>query len=118
MVPGAFNYHRPNTVDGVIGLLGEWGDDARVIAGGHSLIPVMKQRLSDISHLIDLAGVDSLKGVSVDGGTVTIGAIFSVGAASVGWAQVTVVVGTPAIVVRPTGLLQPHVKVSGTERSA
>ena len=75
MVPGAFNYHRPDTVDGVIGLLGEWGDDARVIAGGHSLIPVMKQRLSDISHLIDLAGVDSLKGVSVDGGTVTIGAM-------------------------------------------
>ena len=75
MVPGAFNYHRPDTVDGVIGLLGEWGDDARVIAGGHSLIPVMKQRLSDISHLIDLAGVDSLKGISVDGGTVTIGAM-------------------------------------------
>jgi len=75
MVPGAFNYHRPNTVDGVIGLLGEWGDDARVIAGGHSLIPVMKQRLSDISHLIDLAGVESLKGISVDGGTVTIGAM-------------------------------------------
>ena len=75
MVPGAFNYHRPDTVDGVIGLLGEWGDDARVIAGGHSLIPVMKQRLSDISHLIDLGGVESLKGISVDGGTVTIGAM-------------------------------------------
>jgi len=75
MVPGAFNYHRPDTVAAVIGLLGEWGDDARVIAGGHSLIPVMKQRLSEISHLIDLGGVESLKGISVDGGTVTIGAM-------------------------------------------
>ena len=75
MVPGAFNYHRPDTVDVVIGLLGEWGDDARVIAGGHSLIPVMKQRLSDISHLIDLGGIESLKGISVDDGMVTIGAM-------------------------------------------
>ena len=41
MVPGAFSYHRPDTIDGVVSLLGEWGDDARVIAGGHSLIPVM-----------------------------------------------------------------------------
>ena len=75
MVPGAFNYHRPDTVDGVIGLLGEWGDDARVIAGGHSLIPVMKQRITDISHLIDLGGVDALKGISIDGSSVTIGAM-------------------------------------------
>jgi len=75
MIASAFEYHKPDTVDGVVSLLSEWGDDARVIAGGHSLIPVMKQRLSDISHLIDLAGVDSLKGISVDGGTVTIGAM-------------------------------------------
>ena len=61
MVPGAFNYHRP--------------DDARVIAGGHSLIPVMKQRITDISHLIDLGGVDALKGISIDGSSVTIGAM-------------------------------------------
>ena len=46
-----------------------------VIAGGHSLIPVMKQRLTDISQLIDLAGVDALKGISIDGDTVTIGAM-------------------------------------------
>ena len=75
MVPGAFNYHRPDSVDGIVALLGEWGDDARVIAGGHSLIPVMKQRLTDISHLIDLGGVDGLKGISIDGDTVTIGAM-------------------------------------------
>jgi carbon-monoxide dehydrogenase medium subunit len=75
MIPSAFNYHRPETVDGVVSLLSEWGDDARVIAGGHSLIPVMKQRLTDISHLIDLAAVETLKGISLQDGVVTIGAM-------------------------------------------
>ncbi|MDA9929710.1 xanthine dehydrogenase family protein subunit M [Alphaproteobacteria bacterium] len=75
MIPSAFNYHRPETVDGVVSLLAEWGDDARVIAGGHSLIPVMKQRLTDISHLIDLAAVETLKGISLQDGVVTIGAM-------------------------------------------
>ena len=75
MIPGAFEYHRPDSVDAVIGLLAEWGDEARVIAGGHSLIPVMKQRLTDISHLVDLADVKSMRGISVDGGVVTIGAM-------------------------------------------
>ena len=60
MIPGAFEYHRPESVDAVVSLLVEKGDDARVIAGGHSLIPVMKQRITDISHLVDLAGVASV----------------------------------------------------------
>ena len=75
MIPGAFEYHRPESVDAVVSLLVEKGDDARVIAGGHSLIPVMKQRITDISHLVDLAGVASLKGISIDGGRITIGAM-------------------------------------------
>lgn len=74
MIASAFEYHKPDTVDGVISLLSKWGDDARVIAGGHSLIPVMKQRMTDISHLIDLGGIDELKGISIDGDTITIGA--------------------------------------------
>ena len=75
MITSSFEYHKPDSVDGVISLLSEWGDDARVIAGGHSLIPVMKQRLTDIGHLIDLGGIAALKGISIDGGTVTIGAM-------------------------------------------
>ena len=74
MIASAFEYHKPDTVDKVVSLLSEWGDDARVIAGGHSLIPVMKQRMTDISHLIDLGGIDELKGISIDGDTITIGA--------------------------------------------
>ena len=75
MITSSFEYYKPDSVDGAISLLSEWGDDARVIAGGHSLIPVMKQRMTDISHLIDLGGIAALKGISIDGGTVTIGAM-------------------------------------------
>ena len=75
MIPGNFEYHKPDSIDGALSILTEWGDDARVIAGGHSLIPVMKQRLTDISHLVDLGGISELKGISVDGNTVTVGAM-------------------------------------------
>ena len=46
MIPGAFAYHRPKSVDDAVALLAELGDDARPLAGGHSLIPVMKLRLA------------------------------------------------------------------------
>ena len=75
MVTSPFEYYKPDSVGGVVSLLSEWGDDARVIAGGHSLIPVMKQRMTDISHLIDLSGIESLKGISIQGDIVTIGAM-------------------------------------------
>ena len=75
MIPGNFEYHKPESIDGALSILTEWGDDARVIAGGHSLIPVMKQRLTDISHLVDLGGISELKGISIDGNTVTVGAM-------------------------------------------
>ena len=75
MIPSNFEYHKPDTINGIIHLLEENGDDARVIAGGHSLIPVMKQRLTDISHLIDLGGVPELKGIKIEGENVSIGAM-------------------------------------------
>ena len=75
MIPSNFEYHKPDTINRIIHLLEVNGDDARVIAGGHSLIPVMKQRLTDISHLIDLGGVPELKGIKVEGEKVNIGAM-------------------------------------------
>jgi carbon-monoxide dehydrogenase medium subunit len=54
MIPGPFAYHRPTSVKDAVGLLGSLGDDARAIAGGHSLIPLMKLRLASPAHLIDL----------------------------------------------------------------
>ena len=60
MIPGAFDYHRPATLAEAIGLLADLGDDARVLAGGHSLIPMMKLRLAQPAHLVDLAGIAGL----------------------------------------------------------
>ena len=65
MIPGSFAYHRPSSVKEAVSLLGSLGDDARAIAGGHSLIPMMKLRLASPSHLIDLAGVADLKGKKI-----------------------------------------------------
>ncbi|MFK7858318.1 MAG: xanthine dehydrogenase family protein subunit M [Granulosicoccus sp.] len=75
MIPGNFEYHAPETLPAAVGLLGELGDDARVIAGGHSLIPMMKLRLAMPEHLIDLRKISDLNYIRVDGETVRIGAM-------------------------------------------
>jgi aerobic carbon-monoxide dehydrogenase medium subunit len=75
MIPGSFAYHRPTSVMEAVGLLSELGEDARALAGGHSLIPMMKLRIASPSHLIDLAGVADLKGVRADGTDIVIGAM-------------------------------------------
>lgn len=74
MIPAAFEYHRPKDIPGVLAILDEHGDDARVMAGGHSLIPMMKLRMADIPHLIDLQDVEGLSGITI-GDTITIGAM-------------------------------------------
>ena len=74
MIPAAFDYHRPQDLDGVISLLQEHGDDARVIAGGHSLIPLMKLRMAEIPHLIDLQSIKELTGIET-GSKIRIGAM-------------------------------------------
>ena len=74
MIPGAFDYHRPSSVKEAVGLLTQLGEDARAVAGGHSLIPMMKLRLASPSHLVDLGGVAELKGIREEGGDVVIGA--------------------------------------------
>src|SRR5690242_7313266 len=75
VIPGAFTYHRPSSVTEAVGLLSELGEDARPLAGGHSLIPMMKLRLATPGHLVDLTGLKDLKGVSTDGSDVVIGAM-------------------------------------------
>ena len=75
MIPGSFAYHRPASVKEAVSLLGSLGDDARAMAGGHSLIPMMKLRLASPAHLIDLAGVADLKGIREEGRDVVIGAM-------------------------------------------
>jgi aerobic carbon-monoxide dehydrogenase medium subunit len=75
VIPGSFAYHRPASVGEAVGLLAELGEDARPLAGGHSLIPMMKLRLASPAHLVDLAGVADLKGIRADGGDIVIGAM-------------------------------------------
>ena len=75
MIPAAFEYYRPKDLEGALSVLEEHGDDARVLAGGHSLIPMMKLRMADVPHLIDLQDVDGLSGISIEGNTIRIGAM-------------------------------------------
>jgi aerobic carbon-monoxide dehydrogenase medium subunit len=75
MIPGSFNYHRPLDVAEAVSLLASLGDEARPLAGGHSLLPMMKLRLASPEHLIDLHGIASLKGVRREGDRVVIGAM-------------------------------------------
>lgn len=74
MIPLAFDYARPDTLDAAIALLAEKGEDASVLAGGHSLIPVMKVRLGAPEFLIDIGRLAELSYVRVDGDDVAIGA--------------------------------------------
>jgi carbon-monoxide dehydrogenase medium subunit len=75
LIPGSFEYHRPASLSEAVALLGRLDSDARLIAGGHSLIPMMKLRLAMPTHLVDLAGVAELKGVRVEGGEIVVGAM-------------------------------------------
>lgn len=75
MIPAAFEYYRPTEIGGVIALLEQHGEDSRVIAGGHSLIPMMKLRMADVPHLIDLQDVDGLRGIEIGQDSIRIGAM-------------------------------------------
>ena len=75
MIPGSFDYHRPKSLREAVALLSDLGEEARPLAGGHSLIPMMKLRLASPDHLVDLAGIGDLKGIHDDGGDIVIGAM-------------------------------------------
>jgi carbon-monoxide dehydrogenase medium subunit len=75
MYPAAFEYHAPASVQEALGLLGRLKDDAKLLAGGHSLIPMMKLRLAQPKHLIDLRRVPGLSGIREDGGALVMGAL-------------------------------------------
>ncbi|MFQ5829234.1 MAG: FAD binding domain-containing protein [Candidatus Methylomirabilia bacterium] len=75
MYPAQFEYHTPSTVQDAISLLGKLGDDAKLLSGGHSLIPTMKLRLAQPKHLIDLRKVPGLAGVKEEGGAIVIGSL-------------------------------------------
>jgi carbon-monoxide dehydrogenase medium subunit len=75
MIPPSFDYHSPRSVGEAIGLLGSLGPDAKLLAGGHSLLPMMKLRFAAPSALIDLNKIAELRGVCEDGDVIVIGAM-------------------------------------------
>jgi carbon-monoxide dehydrogenase medium subunit len=74
VIPAQFDYIAAESERHAIGLLAEHGDDAKVLAGGHSLLPMMKLRLATPGLLIDIGGLDELAGVSLDGDALVVGA--------------------------------------------
>ena len=77
MIPPSFEYHRPSSVQEAVGLLSSLGSEAKILAGGHSLLPMMKLRFAEPEHLVDINRIPELKGVRVVGDNIIIGAMTS-----------------------------------------
>lgn len=75
MIPATFTYHRPGTVDETMTLLAEYGDEVKILAGGHSLLPLMKLRLAVPEFVIDVGRLRELSYVRDEGDVVAIGAL-------------------------------------------
>lgn len=75
MIPRPFEYHAPASVSDAVKLLGQYGDEAKLLAGGHSLLPMMKLRFAQPGHIIDLKKITDLKGIREVGNEIRIGAM-------------------------------------------
>jgi carbon-monoxide dehydrogenase medium subunit len=75
VIPNAFEYHAPTSLPDAIALLGRFGGEAKLLAGGHSLLPMMKLRFAEPAHLIDLRRIPDLRGIAEVGGEIHIGAM-------------------------------------------
>ncbi|MEW2478243.1 FAD binding domain-containing protein [Mycobacterium sp. NPDC049093] len=74
MKPAPFAYHRPATVTEAVAMLGEFGEDAKILAGGQSLVPMLAMRLTHFENLIDISRVPELNDITLQGNEVRIGA--------------------------------------------
>jgi carbon-monoxide dehydrogenase medium subunit len=75
MIPASFDYHAPTTVEEALELLAQSGDDVKLLAGGQSLIPVLRLRLAAPEVVIDLGRIEALRGIREDGDALVIGAM-------------------------------------------
>ncbi len=75
MIPAGFDYYWPSDLGTAIGLLQGLGDEARVIAGSHSLVPMMKLRMAVLSHLVDLRDIPDLQGIEIGADSASLGAM-------------------------------------------
>jgi carbon-monoxide dehydrogenase medium subunit len=111
MIPREFEYHAPKTLPDALGLLQTLGDDAKLLAGGHSLLPMMKLRFAEPAHLIDLGAIADLKGIREDGGTLVIGAMTTEN--EIIWSQL-VQAKCPLLVEGARQISDPQVRYKGT----
>ena len=106
----AFDYKNPSSLSEATDMLRS-SEDGQLIAGGHTLLPTLKQRLASVSDLIDLANVNELKGVSVGVGSVTIGAMTTHAEVA---ASSDVRFSIPALADLADGIGDPQVRNRGT----
>ncbi len=75
MIPPSFDYHCPTSVSEAVALLSKFGGEAKILAGGHSLLPMMKLRFAEPANLIDINKIPELRGIKEEGGLIKIGAM-------------------------------------------
>ncbi|MEL6846715.1 MAG: FAD binding domain-containing protein [Bacteroidota bacterium] len=75
MIPAPFEYSAPDTLEEAIGLLQQYGDEAKILAGGHSLLPMMKLRFASPEHLIDINNIPGLSYIKEEDGMICIGSM-------------------------------------------
>jgi aerobic carbon-monoxide dehydrogenase medium subunit len=111
MIPRPFEYHAPQTLPDALGLLRQFGDEAKLLAGGHSLLPMMKLRFAQPEHLIDLGRIAELKGIRQDGNTLLIGAMTTEN--EIIWSQL-LQTRCPLLVEGARQISDPQVRYKGT----
>jgi aerobic carbon-monoxide dehydrogenase medium subunit len=75
MIPPPFDYHAPKTLPDALALLGQFGDEAKILSGGQSLLPMMKLRFAQPAHLVDIGRIPGLDYIKEEGGVLKIGAL-------------------------------------------
>ncbi|MEO3429893.1 xanthine dehydrogenase family protein subunit M [Pelagibius sp. CAU 1746] len=105
-----FNHHRPASVDDAVSALGA-ASDGKIMAGGQTLIPTMKQRLASPSDIVDLGAIAGLKGIKEEGGNIVIGAMTTHAAVA---GNATVKAKIPALAALADGIGDPQVRNRGT----
>ena len=111
MIPREFDYHAPRSIPDALGLLAQFGDEAKLLAGGHSLLPMMKMRFAAPSHLDDLGKIAELRGICEDRGTLVIGAMTTEN--DVIWSKV-IQEKCPLLVEGARQISDPQVRYKGT----
>jgi carbon-monoxide dehydrogenase medium subunit len=111
VIPSAFEYHAPTSVADAIALLGRFGDEAKLLAGGHSLLPMMKLRFAAPAHLIDLGKIPDLRGIGLVGNELHIGAMTTEN--DLVWSKL-VAEKVPLLVEGARTIADPQVRYRGT----